>query len=69
MTSWPDHLASRNQKRFWRDLCTPATSSDLGLQTRIAATEKRLVVWADEKLTAFAELEAEISMCRQARSR
>jgi len=29
-----------------------------GLLTRIAATKKRFVVRADEKLTAFAELEA-----------
>jgi hypothetical protein len=40
MTSWPDHLPSGNQKRFWR--------------------VNRIIVRADEKLTAFLELEAAI---------
>jgi hypothetical protein len=31
-----------------------------GLQPRIAATEKRFVVRADEELTAFVELESAI---------
>jgi hypothetical protein len=34
-----------------------------GLQTHIAATEKRFVVRADEKLTAFLELESVIRGC------
>ena len=33
------------------------TGERSGLQTRIAATEVRFVVHADEKLTAFVELE------------
>ena len=36
------------------------TGERSGLQTHIAATEKRFVVRADEKLTAFVELEAAI---------
>jgi hypothetical protein len=44
MASWPDHLPSGNQKRFWRDL----------------SDGKRFVVRADEKLSAFVELERAI---------
>jgi hypothetical protein len=53
MTSWPDHLLSGNQKRFYRD------SSD----------GKRLVVRADEKLTAFMELDEAILASDYAASR
>jgi hypothetical protein len=34
-----------------------------GLQTRIAAAEKRFVVRAEEKLTTFVELESVIRAC------
>jgi hypothetical protein len=36
------------------------TGERSGLQTHIATTEKRFVVQADEKLTAFMELESAI---------
>ena len=41
MTSWADPLPSGNQKRFWRD----------------PSYGKRFIIRADEKLTAFVELE------------
>jgi hypothetical protein len=43
-------------------VCQPSicTGARLLLLTRIAATEKRFIVRADEKLTAFLELEAVI---------
>ena len=40
------------------------TGEQFGLQTHIAATEKRFVVHADEKLTAFVELESAIRLYR-----
>jgi hypothetical protein len=39
------------------------TGERSGLQTRTATTEKRLVVHADEKLTAFVELESAVRAC------
>jgi hypothetical protein len=49
----PNRLRSGNQKRFWRDPTMLA---------HIATTES-VVVHADEKLTAFLELEAAIRAC------
>jgi len=39
------------------------TGEQSGLQTHIATTEKRFVVRADEKLTAFMQLESAIRSC------
>ncbi len=51
MTSWPDHLSSGNQKR-------PERSGSLTHTPR--GDEKRFVVRADEKLTAFLELKCAV---------
>lgn len=47
-------------------MCQPwiATGEQSGLPMHIAATEKRFVVRADEKLTAFLELERAVCIHR-----